>query len=452
MRYNLLYRDCQKITAKIKAELYFKYDPSYPGGSAQSVIRLYYDSFDLMPAKTDFTVYTTGYSTTGTRLNWNLLYYGKDSNPFESIGPGKDQYGVYFNCGANPCYDAEHCETSVSSMGDVCYLSFNSDNTDLSKNITYDGSDPKWKYSYGDAQTGKDIDIPNPFDKGNPTTAAYCNVPGSGSKSGTVNLNQNDPDYNFPSFPRFFDSNNDPGTGQKGVYRLDQQSSKIVTTHIDGGGLTADGCISTYLACPGIGAEFDAQQLSYGIVRCKVPTTYCPSLNETVNPPGGYDLQYFSASFNQQANLTFYPKYWTVNGTMLRNNMDAQNYAYMLFVPNIALEAYLGNNDDVNRVTPPLVQWGQYKCFLMAAPTYAILFRYKDVNADWVGNPKNAPCYKTLEENKPIPSTALGGFCPEVYCDTTSTGYSSVEEFLNVPNIGAVTKDGPWPTSTLSNS
>jgi hypothetical protein len=89
---------------------------------------------------------------------------------------------------------------------------------------------------------------------------------------------------------------------------------------------------------------------------------------------------------------------------------------------------------------PPVISWGQYKGYLLCAPTFTWYFRYKDPNPDWEGSPINCPCYLDPNTNQPI-TDELGPWCPELY----GGAFSSYDAFMNSSNIGSVVKNQPWP-------
>jgi hypothetical protein len=324
------------------------------------------------------------------------------------------------------------------------YISYDYDNP--AKNITFNGNDPLFTY-LTDQQS-----VPNPFVVGNIATNGY------GSVTNTLGTSQNtnylDPSYASAPILQFQYVNED--TGQRGVFRLDKMTTKTITPHIDGGGV--EPCLSTYLACPGPGAEFEQQTLTCGIIRVKVPSTYSPLLlPDTDIIQKNYNVQYFSLGFHVRFNpfpiVKSLPGFWTVNGSMLQQLQDTEGYSYVFYIRNDLWDSYKNDNPDfnLNQKTPPVVTWGQYTGYLCGQPTYAIIMRYKEANSDWIGNPVYAECYDTPQTNQPIPSTALGGFTPEVYNVTPEQEIQikSWNDFESLTSIGAVTKNQPWPNNTI---
>ena len=429
------------LSGEISTPLYYYYDPNNPGGSNQSLLRMYYDSYQHFPTSVIANYLYTNEMAKPYLLFWSGLYDDGQA----SIGPGNDQYALYYRCGS--LTEDELSQTPLSRvypLNYVCYLSFNRDNP--SDNKTYNGNDPEWSFSV------QSKGVPNPFVPGNAATNSYGNSNSLKSHSPEP-VEQTIVDPVVPLLPFQYQNSM---TGQQGVFRLDRISSQVVTTHIDGGG--QEPCLGTYLACPGEGAEFKQQNLTYGIMRIKVPNTYCPSLSSsssssTTTQPN-VDVQYFSAGFhvayNPYPDVSKLPAFWTVNGTMMREIMDADGYAHVFWIKDIS--TYNGEGFSIKQRTPPIIQWGKYKGYLMSAPTYAIIFRYKQANPNWIGNPAgtNTCCYPGPKVNQPISSSKLGGFCPEVFNITSDQSVQNFDGFMALDHIGAVTKDGPWPTSTIN--
>ena len=426
------------LTATIK---YFLYFDQQPGQDNQTIIRLYYSDFSLMPQNEQLNI-TYQLDSSTIEVPYTPFYNGRTGDSFGSIGPGNDQYGIYYRVGnVSESDQSVQARTRISPINMSSYISYDYDNP--KNNITFNGNNPLFDYAV-DQQS-----VSNPFLPGNTATNGYGEV--SNSINDTRGTNYLDPSYASAPTLQFQYVNQD--TGQQGVFRLDKQSTQFITNHLDGGGL--DPCLSTYLACPGVGAEIETQNLTCGILRVKVPFTYSPLLNsDTVQKQ--YNVQYFSLGFHVKyqpfPDVASLPGFWTVNGSMLQKLQDKDGYAYLFYIRNDLWPSYMIDNPnfDFKQKTPPIVTWGQYTGYLCGQPTYAIIMRYKEADPKWVGNPINATCYDTPAENEPIPSTSLGGFVPEVYNLTADQEgqVSSWSDFESLPSIGAVTKNEPWPVSS----
>jgi hypothetical protein len=224
-------------------------------------------------------------------------------------------------------------------------------------------------------------------------------------------------------------------TGQIYVYRLDQQS----TQGSFAGEEATDGCLSTYLFCK-TGVFY--KSFPYGIMRVKIPYTYDSSL-PLIQPMKQYDTLYYSVSAMQYSELIQPPfaPFWTVNARMMKTYQDTSGYAYIFWAPQSDVMLINESQKTTKKIyEPPVISWGQYKGYLLCAPTFTWYFRYKDPNPDWEGSPINCPCYLDPNTNQPI-TDELGPWCPELY----GGAFSSYDAFMNSSNIGSVVKNQPWP-------
>lgn len=430
------------VTASIPYKLYFD---SVPGKDNQTIIRMYYSDYTLFPSVYQLSI-TYEIPPSNTTISYTPFYNGLTGDAVGSIGPGNDQYAIYYRVGEVSAEDQEKTAiTRISPINNVSYISYDYDNP--SKNTTFNGNNALFSY------TIESNTVDNPFVPGNPSTNAYSE---SAQNTLTNSQTTNYLDSDFADTPQLQFSYSNDETGQKGVFKLDKLSTLYVTNHLDGGGL--DPCVSTYLVCPGINAEIMQQSLTCGIVRIKVPYTYSPTLQPQVLTQQNYNVQYFSTGFHVASDpfpdLDSLPGFWTVNGTMLQKLQDEDGYAYIFYIRSDLWASYKAANPgfDFKIKTPPIIKWGKYTGYLCGQPTYAIIMRYKEADPEWVGNPVHACCYDRPATNKPIAASQLGGFVPEVYNVTarqeTEIG-NDYQNFINLADIGAVPQEGDWPPSTI---
>ncbi|MFP2240967.1 hypothetical protein ACLEX4_20890 [Pseudescherichia vulneris] len=121
---------------------------------------------------------------------------------------------------------------------------------------------------------------------------------------------------------------------------------------------------------------------------------------------------------------------------MLNEYADSDGYAYVFFAPTSFTRQQVKAQGTAPR-TPPVITWGGYQGYLLGDPDHAIVIRFRDPESDWAGNPQNAVCYLSPENNQPVTVDELGVFLPELFGDT-------MENFLT-GKIGAVMASQIWP-------
>lgn len=238
-------------------------------------------------------------------------------------------------------------------------------------------------------------------------------------------------------------------TGKVDFYRLDEYLSSLCLP--DASDFGAGGCSDEYIFAP---TTPETSQDQVYILRVRVPSTFFNSSHPSA-VFDSYQSTYFSVSSNRNNSLieanhdtgkldidAFLPKYWTVDSRMMNALKDEEGYAYIFCVPDEYARALSAQQNDgyswENRTQPPVLVWGDYKGYALAEASYAIILRYKEPQSSWEGSPSHARCYPTIEENKPLPAGALGSYTPEAY-------QGSFKSFLE-GRIGAVRKQGPWPS------
>lgn len=218
-------------------------------------------------------------------------------------------------------------------------------------------------------------------------------------------------------------------SGSIPVFRLDKESSEEDSTD----DIAPDGCSRAYLVA------YKSEDQKIVILRIKVPTTFIDS-NNPDKIFGKYQTRYLSVGShrtNPQGPSDKLLTYWAVNARMLKDYMDEDGYAYVFFAPN-SYTNDLAIQQNTPPTQPPVMTWGRYKGYLLGEPDFAIILRYRDPDSSWKGSPENAICYATYNEVKPVTKEELGEYTPEIYADT-------MEHFLS-GRIGAVSKDGTWPS------
>ncbi len=262
----------------------------------------------------------------------------------------------------------------------------------------------------------------NPYIVGNPSVFAYPpSLPGSSAP-----LAQPVPspfaDANPPARPELRSKVN-ARTGEISVFRPDQQTSasQIVDE------LAPDGCSKAYLYAT------KAAEQQVLILRIKVPTTFVHNSNpDTVF--GEYQCREITVGAHTVDTATL--DFWTVSSRMLTDYVDADGYAYVFFAPVSYTQSKV-----VEQGTPatraPVMTWGQYTGYLLGDPDYAVIIRYRAPADDWVGNPQNAFCYATPEDEQPVTAAQLQEYLPEIFGDTLAN--------FEQGQIGAVHKDRAWP-------
>jgi hypothetical protein len=342
---------------------------------------------------------------------WDFFSYSNEGYLFGQVGLGYDQYAQYYGLSI-PFADQEATLTITGTFQQVAYMSV----------VIYtSNNDILMQEELLDRQMSVVNDDLNPYILHNPSVFAYTEEMTSPLKLSTTHF--------------FIDKKKlsvlhhlfvNQSTGKIDVYRLDKEESQQYPTD----DLAPDGCSRDYLF-----AQKDiAQQMI--ILRVKVPKTFIED-NHPDTLFGDYQTRYFSVgSHRNDITEKSLLDFWTVNARMLKDHEDDEGYAYVFFAP----EAYvrkLAAQQAVPPAQPPVIEWGQYKGYLLGDPSYAIIMRYRDPNPTWQGNPENGKCYATPEELKPATKEELGEYLPEIYGDTFA--------HFQAGHIGIVNKNASWP-------
>lgn len=89
---------------------------------------------------------------------------------------------------------------------------------------------------------------------------------------------------------------------------------------------------------------------------------------------------------------------------------------------------------------PPTFSWGGRSGYLLGAPTFAFIFRFRLPSGAWAGSPVHAPCYDTKDDQQPV---APNEWTPSIYADN----FDSLAAFEGASHIGAVEAGEPWPAA-----
>mmetsp|Transcript_8175 Transcript_8175/g.24845 ORF Transcript_8175/g.24845 Transcript_8175/m.24845 type:complete len:319 (+) Transcript_8175:636-1592(+) len=142
----------------------------------------------------------------------------------------------------------------------------------------------------------------------------------------------------------------------------------------------------------------DVFNFSWGFIRMKVPFVFNNSGEEiykgaySADNLGGYDVNYWSVSANVFHRDIDPNMPYTVNALMMRQEgmMTSDGHSYVLFAPM----EFVPNMTALNLTTPPKVYVPKLgvSAYVLAAPSFAFVFRYKLSSAHWAGSPGNVPC------------------------------------------------------------
>jgi len=386
-------------------------------------------------------------SADNTVLPLELYYDGNKPRDYSGqiFGNDNDQYAHYYFAIFTKPRQFSYIE--VSPLNQVNYVSvIIGDYKTLTLFRTIQGDSGKSVYTFNDQK------VPNPFVHGNDTTNCFPLCKPNNRKARYFLL-ANLPHWIIDSIrvpQKILPDTYRPSDGRIGVYRVDAETSQQSfipenerTSCFDDYLFTSVQYRQTHIT------KFDENDyIGYGILRVPVFHGYV-----TTKPCGvwdaGFDTAYYSISFhvtNKIKNPPMLP-FWTINLRMLEQIADKDGYAYIFWAP---YQDVVSRMSSPTQNTPPIVQWGNRRGALFQTPTGRIIFRYKQVNKDWKGYPGNAICYCDDQSNRAITdqltdkSTGIN-YCPSVY----GQSFSSLEEFLQAPSIGAVPRDGDWPVSSL---
>jgi len=186
----------------------------------------------------------------------------------------------------------------------------------------------------------------------------------------------------------------------------------------------------------GIQNYINIYNFSWGVIRVKVPVVFDAATEDVYQGswseanPSGYDVNYFSVSANAAQDLPDPQLPFTVNALMMRADgmMTAAGLSYVLFAPSEVVRSIASANSTV----PPKLHLPRLgvTAYVLAAPSYAFMFRYKETSASWSGSPSNVPCMATLTEmNSSLANcTTLGQWAPQI---TRMDDVSSLQELAD---------------------
>lgn len=291
---------------------------------------------------------------------------------------------------------------------------------------------------------------PNPFTAGSDTVLAYAGqAKCAGSLGGSLAQTASEKQLSDSRPTR---SNRSEATGadlaavglapaceqtNTNVYRLAGSLSNLIGT--DGG--TDENCSTTYLLAPAkaVGFAFSIPTKStvpietsyvfgYGFIKMRVPNTFnnfkdvsFKGLKSPSNPLG-YDALAFTISSNWMVLPPNVP--FGVNSLMLaEDGFNVQGIAIVLFAPPAAVQALVKPGDGL----PPVVRLPHLgiSAYLLAAPDYAFLLRYRGPSEHHQGSPANVECNIDIVDALQAPATCqdLGEYLPQI---TRLHGVSSV--------------------------
>jgi len=160
----------------------------------------------------------------------------------------------------------------------------------------------------------------------------------------------------------------------------------------------------------------------------KVPRFF-DNFEETVFMEKEYQTLAFDVSSNWAA-----PPRPDVPFTVTANMMNqagfhtADGYAYILFAPLNQVKAMLPPSPTVAPVVS-LPKVG-IKAYVLNAPDFLFVFRYRGPAKSWAGSPTSAPCGASLTKslNMPAKCQDFGGYLPEI----TRVSSSSVSQLASM--------------------
>ena len=218
------------------------------------------------------------------------------------------------------------------------------------------------------------------------------------------------------------------------VYRMSADLTNLV-----GADAPTGTCADSYLlaAAEGIVLKYptlnwtgvSVYNFSYGFVKMQVPFVFNNAEAKvyrgllSADHKHGYDLDYWSVSsswYQDSNNSNSNPQLpFTVNALMMQDAgmMTDRGYSFVLFAPVSEVQA-LYHTKAFNSTTPPKAYLPGPKvwAYVLAAPTYAFIFRYKNPSSAWAGSPANVPCAATTNDmsNSTAGCETLGSWAPKV--------------------------------------
>jgi len=381
------------------------------------IIRVQLDNLDLIQNNEPYAILESGEVKPLT-----LFYsYFKDTTHKGQMSAGYDQFTVYYTFSSTiptdtPAPNAllKVREFVIQNLQESVYWSINYDNQAMMNRYI---SITNLK-NYSTKYFNKDQPILNPYEVGVKNTCCYGNLVSSLPKPTSQPVTSFCPTANNGGL--------DVSMGtQCLVYRADRQTSQGFGQE---GGIPGE-CADSYLftVIPSTSA--------FGFIEMFLPTFYSTKDGCENNSDNSLDLYYFSITSGQNNDASNWLPFWSVNGTMMKETANRENYSYVFWGPIEYVKERKNNPLPGDIVTPswapPLVQLGncQYG-YMLGFPTYTFLFRNRGPNKNWEGYIGNAPCYLTLNETLSHPITdQLGPYCPVIY------GYENVESLNELFSI-----------------
>ncbi|CAE8702871.1 unnamed protein product [Polarella glacialis] len=239
------------------------------------------------------------------------------------------------------------------------------------------------------------------------------------------------------------------------LYRLSADMTVLVMADSATGS-----CSDSYLISPAQGvvatypdqdfSNVDVYNFSWGFIRMRVPFVFNNSGEKiyqgsySADNSDGYDVNYWSVSANVAQNGRDPNVPFTVNALMMQEQermMTSTGHSYVLFAPM----DFVINMTAANSTTPPKVNLPKLgiSAYVLAAPSYAFIFRYKVPSPDWPGSTENVPCAATTAEmNSSVANCeTLGNWAPQITRIGEGEGVETLAQLASVVQ-GAVFSHG----------
>jgi len=165
---------------------------------------------------------------------------------------------------------------------------------------------------------------------------------------------------------------------------------------------------------------------AYGFIKMKLPSVFNNFVDRVYKGPEYQALMFDIASNYFKPPAPDVP--FTVTTPMLQADgfHTDDGFGYVLFAP---LDAVRARQTDGK--TPPEIEVPglKVKAFLINAPDFLFVFRYRGPSATWPGFPGNAPCGDSAIDGLEMPATCedLGGYLPQI---TRVDGVTSVDQLV----------------------
>jgi len=358
-----------------------------------------------------------------------------------AIKNGMDQYAVYFNGRAHSSANGSAGYTTLIGWWPIAsYVSLQ-----LVYGETYMTIPSS---SLGTLMSTGSASAPNPFIKGHPTAVAYASQARciAASAGGETRLDSPDTSQEFgvrtAALPSPSPASASCMDGNTFLYRMSQDFTLLSRADAPTGECSAgylfapaEG-VTSYYSSLGLQNYVNVYNFSWGIIRMKVPVVFNSAADETYRGswsdanPGGYEVNYLSVSSNVAAGVPDPNLPFTVNALMLRAGgmMTPEGLSYVLFAPAEVVRSVAVSNS----TAPPKISLPRLgiMAYVLAAPSYAFMFRYKEPSASWSGSPGNVPCMAQFTEmNASIANcTTLGQWAPQI---TRTDGVTSLQDLAD---------------------